>query len=78
MSDDTQKRVILSRDPSRKTKGEARKDALRRWPLYAAGAIALVTLVAWIDGGEEPIRPIAEKVTLSDATSVPVPVERHG
>ncbi|MBA4009686.1 MAG: hypothetical protein C0486_12995 [Erythrobacter sp.] len=36
----------------------------RRWPWVAGlGALALA-LVAWFDGGEEPLHPIAEEVTL--------------
>lgn len=34
----------------------------RRWPVYAAAAVVGVLAIAWIDGGEEPIRPIVQPV----------------
>jgi hypothetical protein len=35
---------------------------------WIAGALAaLVLAYAWIDGGEEPLRPIAEPVALPEA-----------
>jgi len=34
----------------------------RRWPYYAAAALCGVLALAWIDGGEEPIRPIVQQV----------------
>lgn len=42
----------------------ARPAAPRRWPLYAAGAGAAVLALAYIDGGEEPIRPIVQEIAL--------------
>lgn len=36
----------------------------RRWP-WVTGAVAVLLLVlAWFDGGEEPLRPIAQDVAL--------------
>lgn len=34
--------------------------------LYAALAIGLVVLVAWVDGGEEPLREIVQSVPLPE------------
>lgn len=36
--------------------------ARRRWPLYAAIAAAAILTLAYIDGGEEPIRPITQDI----------------
>jgi hypothetical protein len=38
----------------------------RRWPWVAALAVLGLALLAWFDGGEESLRPIAEDVTLPD------------
>lgn len=35
----------------------------RRWP-WVAGALVVVLALAWFDGGEESLRPIAEDVAL--------------
>jgi hypothetical protein len=38
----------------------------RRWPLLA-GAVALALIaIAWFDGGEEPLHPIAQDVALPE------------
>jgi hypothetical protein len=37
-----------------------------RWPLIALAAVAGLLALAWIDGGEEPLRPIAESVPLPE------------
>ncbi|MFU7529645.1 hypothetical protein [Qipengyuania sp. ASV99] len=37
-------------------------NARRRWPLYAAIAALAILTLAYIDGGEEPIRPIAQDI----------------
>ena len=42
-------------------------DARLKW--IAGGLVALVLVYAWIDGGEEPLRPIAQPV------EVPEPVQ---
>ncbi|WP_281247525.1 hypothetical protein [Qipengyuania nanhaisediminis] len=38
-----------------------------RMILIAALAVLAVLVVAWIDGGEEPLRPISESVDLPGA-----------
>jgi hypothetical protein len=37
----------------------------RRWPLII-GALAAVLAVAWFEGGERPLRPMAEDVALPE------------
>ena len=39
--------------------------ARMKW--IAMALVALVLAYAWIDGGEEPLRPIAEPVSLPEA-----------
>lgn len=34
--------------------------------LAAAGAVLAVLIYAWIDGGEEPLRPIVQQVELPE------------
>ena len=41
----------------------------RRWPLYAAGAVLAVLVIAWFDGGEEPIRPIVQPIALPQGSA---------
>lgn len=36
----------------------------RRWPLYLGLVVIAVLIVAYIDGGHEPIRPIIEPVAM--------------
>ncbi|WP_143704550.1 hypothetical protein [Porphyrobacter sp. TH134] len=36
----------------------------RRWPLIAGVAATVLLVLAWFDGGEEPLHPIAETVAL--------------
>lgn len=36
-----------------------------RWPWLAGLAALGLALLAWFDGGEEPLHPIAQAVTLS-------------
>lgn len=38
----------------------------RRWQI-AAVVVAAILALAWFDGGEEPIRPITQDVTLPEA-----------
>lgn len=40
--------------------------AARRWPWLAGAAAVLLVVLAWYDGGEEPLRPIAEDVALPE------------
>jgi len=52
-------RQILAREPARPHRRQ------RRRCLAAAGALVVgLALLAWYDGGEEPLRPIAEPVNL--------------
>ncbi|MCM0000750.1 MAG: hypothetical protein NBV68_15335 [Erythrobacter sp.] len=39
----------------------------RRWPWVAGLAALCLVALAWFDGGEEPLRPIAEDVTLPES-----------
>jgi hypothetical protein len=41
----------------------------RRWPIYAAGGVMAVLVIAWFDGGEEPLRPIVQPVALPAGTA---------
>lgn len=44
-----------------------RNTLARRWPVYAGiGAFALL-VVAYVDAGEEPLRPITQPVALDGA-----------
>lgn len=40
-----------------------------RWPLIALAALVVVLALAWFDGGEEPLRPIAQTVELAEPQS---------
>lgn len=42
-----------------------RPRAMRRWPLIVA-ALAAVLAIAWFEGGERALRPIAEEVALPE------------
>ena len=35
---------------------------MRRWHFYAIAVVVGVLALAWIDGGEEPLRPIAQQI----------------
>ena len=39
-----------------------------RWPLIACAVLVVVLALAWFDGGEEPLHPIAEPVDLLEQT----------
>lgn len=39
----------------------------RRWPLVLAVAAVVLLALAWFDGGEEALHPIAEDVALPEA-----------
>ena len=43
--------------------------SLQRWPLIVGAAVIALLAVAWIDGGEEPVHPIAEPVVLPEPQS---------
>jgi hypothetical protein len=40
--------------------------ARRRWPVFVALGVAGLLFVAWAEGGEEPLRPIAQSVQLPE------------
>ncbi len=42
--------------------------AIRRYAFYAMGALLVVLTLAYIDGGEEPLHPIAQTVSLPSQT----------
>ena len=37
----------------------------QRWVKYAGAALLVLLALAWIDGGEEPLHPIKQPVSLS-------------
>jgi hypothetical protein len=41
----------------------------KRLPFYALGIAIALAMLAWIDGGEEPLHPIAQSVELNPATA---------
>ncbi|MFL0356856.1 hypothetical protein ACI5KX_10305 [Erythrobacter sp. GH1-10] len=41
----------------------------KRAPIYAGLAVLAVLVLAWIDGGEEPIRPIVQAVEVPGVTA---------
>jgi hypothetical protein len=47
----------------------AAKSHRRRLALIGAGAIALLLLLAWIDGGEEPLHTIVQPVDLQSGAA---------
>ena len=34
----------------------------RRAPIYAVAAVLLLLVIAYVDGGEEPLRPIVQQI----------------
>lgn len=38
----------------------------RRWPLVAGAVLVVVLILAWFDGGEEPVHPIAQPVAVPE------------
>jgi len=36
-----------------------------RWKYYAVATVVIFLALAWIDGGEEPLRPITQSVDLA-------------
>ena len=48
---------------------EERGGLRARWPFYAGAAVIAVLALAYFDGGEEPIRPIAQPVELPGGNS---------
>lgn len=43
-----------------------RRRAPLRWPWLAGAAVTALLALAWIDGGEQPLRPIAEPARLPE------------
>jgi hypothetical protein len=58
--------AILSMDAGPPLLGR-RKSRLGYWAWLWAGAVALVSLLAWFDGGEEPIHAIAQQIPVPEA-----------
>ncbi len=56
----------LRRTPPQSPVLGSRPAPRRRWPWIVAGAAAAILVAALIDGGEEPLRPIAQPVALPD------------
>jgi len=54
-------RQILAREPAPRPRVGLRRVGI------ALVVMALLAVLAWIDGGEEPLRPIAETVALPGA-----------
>ena len=48
------------------SEGSHRLDGTRRIVVIVIGLVLAVLLYAWIDGGEEPLRPISEPVPLPE------------
>ncbi len=44
----------------------ARRRMALRWPLIGGGAVVALVVLAWIDGGEQALRPIAEQIELPE------------
>lgn len=54
-------RQILSREPARNARG------LRGRVIAGVFVLLALLAVAWIDGGEEPLHPIAQEIALPGA-----------
>jgi hypothetical protein len=64
MSDTASQRPLQSKQRPQQA-GEWRKTLRRRWPLYATAIVALLFILAYVDGGEEPVHPIVKEVSPS-------------
>lgn len=64
MSDKTGQSPLQSKVRPHDT-GEWRDALRRRWPFYALAALLALVILAYVDGGEEPIRPIVQEVSPS-------------
>lgn len=42
------------------------RQSFARWPLVAGAALLALLALAWFDGGEEPLNPIAQPVPLPE------------
>ncbi|WP_108791112.1 hypothetical protein [Erythrobacter sp. Alg231-14] len=45
----------------------AAKTGGRKWAIYGVLAVVVLLVIAYIDGGEEPIRPIEQQIALPQA-----------
>jgi hypothetical protein len=54
-------RQILAREPAQRLR------LSRRWVMTGAVVVALLAVLAWIDGGEKALRPIAQEIELPEA-----------
>lgn len=60
MSDDAIKTTTRSDHTARSN----RSGRAWRYPMYAVGAVTVLLTIAYIDGGEEQLRPIVQSVSL--------------
>ncbi len=51
-------------DDAKKTAVPASPRSKRTFVLYGAGAVLVILTLAYIDGGEEPLHPITQTVSL--------------
>ena len=66
MSEYSSKPLRSSLEASR-SNPKSRSVPKRRWMVYGGVALLAVLVIAWIDGGEEAIRPIEQPVALPTA-----------
>ncbi|WP_211277388.1 hypothetical protein [Erythrobacter donghaensis] len=60
------RRTSLSPTGLGETRGPAVSAGRRRWLLVALLAAVALLVLAWFDGGEEPLHPIAQDVALPE------------
>ncbi len=48
-------------------KPEGRPGGGRRWKWYLIAVIIAVIVLAWVDGGEEPLHPIVQEIDVPEA-----------
>ena len=54
----------MQRQKASESAADASSVLARRWPYYALIAVVGVFVIAYIDGGEEPLHPISQPVAL--------------
>lgn len=64
MSDDAGQSLLRSKMPPHDN-GDRGDSLRRRWPLYLLGMLLALVILAYVDGGEEPVRPIVQEVSPS-------------
>ena len=63
------RRVKLQREDARGVVPATKGVLARRWPLYAVAGVLGLLVIAYIDGGEEPLHPITQPIALPAAQS---------